>query len=101
MGEPLGKGHCRGVEHCDFQVTEGVGTEVGAEGSGSDRAVIPVLSQRQAAQRADCTVNASPARGAPSLALTSRDRWPASLRTVRRGATVLRAPFTITWPASR
>lgn len=85
MGEPLGKGHCRGVGHYDFQVTKEVGTEVGSEDSGLDRALIPVLSQRQAAQQADSTVNASPVRAAPSLVLTSRARWPASLRTVRRG----------------
>ena len=101
MGEPLGKEHCQGVEHYDCQVIEEVGTEVGSEDSGSERALIPVLSQRQAVQWADYTVNASPAMGAPSLVLTSWARWPASLRTVRRGATVLRAPFSIVWNASR
>lgn len=99
MGEPLGKGHRRGVGHCDFQATDEVGTEVGSEGG--DGALTLVLSQRQAAQWADYTVNASPARGAPSHVLTSWDRWPASLRAVRRGATALRAPFSIAWPVSR
>lgn len=67
----------------------------------SDRALTPVLSQRQAAQRADYTGNANPARAAPSPALMSLDRWPVSLRAVRRGVTVQRAPFSITWPVSR
>lgn len=77
-----------------------VGTEVGSK-AGSDWALTPVLSQRQAAQRADSTGNASPARGAPSLVLMSPDRWPASLRAVRRGVTVQRALFSTTRPVYR
>lgn len=68
---------------------------------GSDRALTPVLFQRQAAQQVDYTGNASPVMGAPSPVLMSPDRWPASLSAVRRGVTVQRAPFSITWPVSR
>lgn len=57
--------------------------------------------QRQAVRLGVCTVNASPARGAPSPAPTSPGWWAASLLAVRRAVIAPRAPSCTAQPVSR
>lgn len=57
--------------------------------------------QRQAARLGVCTVNVSPAKGAPSPAPTSRGRWAASPLAARRAVTAPRAPSCTVRPVSR